>query len=147
MAYRVIQWATGGVGRAAIEGILDHPELELVGCWVHSADKDGRDVGELVGRTPLGENRAGRAGVTGRDHHPFAFSVWAAGGGIKGGQVVGETDEIGWNVTKDPVHINDLHATVLHLLGLDHKRLTYKYNGRDFRLTDVAGNVVREVLA
>jgi len=99
------------------------------------------------GRTPLGENRAGRAGVTGRDHHPFAFSVWAAGGGIKGGQVVGETDEIGWNVTKDPVHINDLHATILHLFGLDHLRLTYRFQGRDFRLTDVGGRVVTKLLA
>ena len=99
------------------------------------------------GRTPLGENRAGRAGVTGRDHHPFAFSVWAAGGGIKGGQVVGETDEIGWNVTKDPVHINDLHATILHLFGLDHLRLTYRFQGRDFRLTDVGGKVVTKLLA
>ncbi|MFO0799503.1 MAG: DUF1501 domain-containing protein [Gemmataceae bacterium] len=99
------------------------------------------------GRTPLGENRPGRPGVTGRDHHPFAFSVWAAGGGIKGGQVVGETDEIGWNVTKDPVHINDLHATILHLFGLDHLRLTYRFQGRDFRLTDVGGRVVTKLLA
>ncbi|QDU24075.1 DUF1501 domain-containing protein [Urbifossiella limnaea] len=99
------------------------------------------------GRTPLGENRAGRPGVTGRDHHPFAFSVWAAGGGIKGGQVIGETDEIGWTVTKDPVHINDLHATLLHLFGLDHLRLTYRFQGRDFRLTDVGGKVVTKLLA
>ncbi|MBN9521409.1 DUF1501 domain-containing protein [bacterium] len=99
------------------------------------------------GRTPLGENRPGRPGVTGRDHHPFCFSIWAAGGGIKGGQVVGETDEIGWNVTRDPIHINDLHATVLHLFGLDHTRLTYRFQGRDFRLTDVAGRVVTKLLA
>ncbi|HEX4606741.1 MAG TPA: DUF1501 domain-containing protein, partial [Urbifossiella sp.] len=98
------------------------------------------------GRTPLGENRPGRPGVTGRDHHPFAFSVWAAGGGIKGGQVVGETDEIGWSVTRDPVHINDLHATILRLFGLDHLRLTYRFQGRDFRLTDVAGKVVTKLL-
>jgi hypothetical protein len=99
------------------------------------------------GRTPLGENRPGFPEVNGRDHHPFAFSVWLAGGGIKGGQVVGKTDELGWNVVEDPIHINDLHATVLHLFGMDHKRLTYKFQGRDFRLTDVAGNVVGKLLA
>jgi uncharacterized protein (DUF1501 family) len=99
------------------------------------------------GRTPLGENRVGYATVTGRDHHPFAFSLWLAGGGVKGGQVIGRTDELGWNVVEDRIHINDLHATILHLFGLDHKRLTYKFQGRDFRLTDVAGNVVTKLLA
>src|SRR5206468_3558607 len=79
------------------------------------------------GRTPLGENRAGRAGITGRDHHPFAFSLWAAGGGVKRGQVIGMTDEIGWNVVEDPVHVHDLHATILHLFGLDHTKLTYRF--------------------
>ena len=73
--------------------------------------------------------------------------MWMAGGGVKGGQVIGETDEIGWNIARDPVHVNDFHATMLHLLGLDHERLTYRYTGRDFRLTDVAGRVVREILA
>jgi hypothetical protein len=99
------------------------------------------------GRTPLGENRAGYKAVTGRDHHPFAFSLWAAGGGIKGGQVIGKTDELGWNVVEDPIHVNDLHATMLHLFGLDHKKLTYRFQGRDFRLTDVAGKVVKKLLA
>ncbi len=99
------------------------------------------------GRTPLGENRAGYAAVTGRDHHPFAFSLWMAGGGVKGGQVVGQTDDIGWNIVEDPIHVNDFHATVLALFGLDHKRLTYRFQGRDFRLTDVAGEVVKKVLA
>jgi uncharacterized protein (DUF1501 family) len=99
------------------------------------------------GRTPLGENRNGRAGVTGRDHHPFCFSVWAAGGGIKGGQVVGKTDDIGWGVVEDAIHVNDLHATVLHLFGMDHLKLTYRFQGRDFRLTDVAGKVVKKLLA
>jgi hypothetical protein len=103
--------------------------------------------GSEFGRTPLGENRKGYKVITGRDHHPNAFSIWMAGGGIKGGQVIGETDEIGWNVTKDPVHINDLHATMLHLFGLDHTRLTYRFQGRDFRLTDVAGNVVRKLVS
>jgi uncharacterized protein (DUF1501 family) len=99
------------------------------------------------GRTPLGENRNGFKDVSGRDHHPFAFSIWMAGGGIKPGQVVGKTDEIGWNIVEDPIHINDLHATILHLFGLDHQRLTYRFQGRDFRLTDVAGNVVTKLLA
>ena len=99
------------------------------------------------GRTPLGENRAGFEGVTGRDHHPFAFSLWLAGGGIKGGQVIGETDEIGWNIVKDPIHVNDLHATILHLFGLEHTNLTYRFQGRDFRLTDVAGDVVSKLVA
>jgi hypothetical protein len=99
------------------------------------------------GRTPLGENRPGTKGVSGRDHHPFAFSLWLAGGGVKGGQVLGKTDEVGWNVVEDKVHVNDLHATILHLFGLDHKRLTYKFQGRDFRLTDVGGNVVKKLLA
>jgi hypothetical protein len=99
------------------------------------------------GRTPLGENRVGYKDVTGRDHHPFAFSLWMAGGGIKGGQVLGKTDEIGWNVVEDPVHVNDLHATILRLFGLDHLRLTYRFQGRDFRLTDVAGKVVERLLA
>jgi hypothetical protein len=103
--------------------------------------------GSEFGRTPLGENRKGYKVVTGRDHHPNAFSIWLAGGGIKGGQIIGETDEIGWNITKDPIHINDLHATMLHLFGLDHTRLTYRFQGRDFRLTDVAGNVVQKLLA
>lgn len=103
--------------------------------------------GAEFGRTPLGENRVGREANTGRDHHPFAFSVWMAGGGIKGGQVIGETDEIGWNILQDPIHINDLHATILQLFGMNHEKLTYRFQGRDFRLTDVAGNVVDKLIA
>jgi hypothetical protein len=99
------------------------------------------------GRTPLGENRPGYKAVTGRDHHPFAYSIWLAGGGVKGGQVLGKTDELGWGVVEDAVHVHDLHATVLHLFGLDHKRLTYRFQGRDFRLTDVAGKVVTKLVA
>ena len=99
------------------------------------------------GRTPLGENRPGYKEVSGRDHHPFGFSIWMAGGGIKGGQVYGETDEIGWGVVKNPVHINDLHATILRLFGFDHEKLTYRFQGRDFRLTDVAGKVVEPWIA
>lgn len=99
------------------------------------------------GRTPLGENRNGRAANNGRDHHPFAFTVLMAGGGIRGGVTYGKTDEFGWGVEEHPVHINDFHATVLHLFGLDHLKLTHRFQGRDFRLTDVGGNVVRELLA
>ena len=103
--------------------------------------------GSEFGRTPLGENRAGRPANTGRDHHPSAFSMLFAGGGLKGGQVYGETDEIGWNVAKDPVHVNDMHATLLNRFGLDHLRLTHRFQGRDFRLTDVGGRVIDEWLA
>ena len=96
--------------------------------------------GGEFGRTPMGQG-------TGRDHHMKAFSMWAAGGGIKGGVVHGETDELGYNVVDDLVEVHDLHATMLHLLGVDHKRLTVKSQGRDFRLTDVHGKVVEAILA
>lgn len=103
--------------------------------------------GSEFGRTALGENRPGYRTVTGRDHHPHAFSLWLAGGGVRGGQVVGATDDLAWNVTQDPVHVHDLHATLLHLFGFDHTRLTYRFQGRDFRLTDVHGHVVEKILA
>ena len=83
----------------------------------------------------------------GRDHHPRCFTIWMAGGGVKGGHVHGETDDFSYNVTKDPVHVHDLNSTILHLLGIDHTRLTYKFQGRHFRLTDVHGTVVRDLLA
>jgi hypothetical protein len=83
----------------------------------------------------------------GRDHHPRCFSVWMAGGGIKGGQVVGKTDDFGYNIVEDGVHAHDFQATILHLMGVDHTRLTYRYQGRDFRLTDVTGKVVEKLLA
>ena len=102
--------------------------------------------GGEFGRTPLGENRQGRDSNTGRDHHPFAFSVWMAGGGVRGGQVLGKTDEFGWNPIEDPVHINDFHATMLHLFGLEHRGLTYRFQGRDFRLTDVGGKVLSSLV-
>jgi uncharacterized protein (DUF1501 family) len=83
----------------------------------------------------------------GRDHHPRCFSIWMAGGGIKPGIVHGETDELGYNIVKNPVHVHDFHATILHTLGIDHEKLTYKHLGRRYRLTDVAGNVVKDILA
>lgn len=99
------------------------------------------------GRTPLGENRPGFTKVNGRDHHPFAFTIWGAGGGLKGGVTIGKTDELGWNVVEDPVHINDLHATILRCFGIDHLKLTYRFQGRDFRLTDVGGKIIDKMLA
>jgi hypothetical protein len=83
----------------------------------------------------------------GRDHHPRCFSLWMAGGGIKPGIVYGETDDLGYNIVKDPVHVNDFHATILHLMGIDHERLIFKHLGRRYRLTDVAGEIVPGILA
>lgn len=99
------------------------------------------------GRTPMGEVRRGSsAGNEGRDHHPFAFTIWMAGGGVKAGTIYGATDDFGYNVTDKPVHVHDLQATILYLLGIDHNQLTYRHNGRDVRLTDVHGEVVHEVI-
>jgi len=104
--------------------------------------------GGEFGRTPMVEIRDPKeADKGGRDHHPLAYSMFLAGGGIKGGQVVGRTDELCMNVVEDKVHVHDLQATILNCLGLDHTRLTYRHMGRDFRLTDVAGNVVKKMLA
>jgi hypothetical protein len=104
--------------------------------------------GGEFGRTPMNEVRRGNAaGHEGRDHHREAFTMLLAGGGIRGGQIVGSTDELGYHITEDPIHVHDLQATILHCLGLDHKRLTFRHQGRDFRLTDVAGNVVHKLLA
>jgi arylsulfatase A-like enzyme len=104
--------------------------------------------GGEFGRTPMSELRKpSDLSSAGRDHHPVAFSMWMAGGGIKAGQIVGKTDDLCFNIEEDPVHIHDLQATLLYCLGLDHKRLTYNYMGRDFRLTDVEGNVVKKLLA
>ena len=96
------------------------------------------------GRTPMFQ---GKGVGPGRDHHMRSFSIWLAGGGIKGGITYGATDELGYHAVEDPVHVHDLQATVLHLLGIDHQRLTYRYQGRDFRLTDVEGHIVKDVLA
>jgi hypothetical protein len=101
--------------------------------------------GGEFGRTPMNEERDGSP-YPGRDHHPHAFTMWMAGAGIKTGQTLGATDELGYRITEDPVHIHDLNATILHLMGLDHTRLTYPFQGRDFRLTDVHGEVVSKLL-
>jgi uncharacterized protein (DUF1501 family) len=98
--------------------------------------------GGEFGRTPMVQG-----GNDGRDHHPNAFTMWMAGGGIKPGITIGESDEFGFNATTDRVHVHDLHATIMHLLGFDHTKLTFRFQGRDFRLTDVHGNVVTKLLA
>lgn len=102
--------------------------------------------GGEFGRTPMNEARGGTTWL-GRDHHPRAFSLWMAGGGIKPGITLGATDDLGYNAIEDRVHVHDLQATVLHLMGLDHTQLTYRFQGRDFRLTDVAGEVVHKLIA
>jgi len=99
--------------------------------------------GGEFGRTPVAE----MPGLSGRDHNHYGFTCWLAGGGVKGGTVVGSTDEFGFKAEQNPVHVHDLHATMLHLLGMDHEKLTYRYAGRDFRLTDVHGNLVKEIIA
>jgi uncharacterized protein (DUF1501 family) len=105
--------------------------------------------GGEFGRTPLAQNTSGDGTTVkvGRDHHKDAFTMWMAGGGVKPGVSYGKTDDFGFNVIENPVHVHDLNATVLHLLGLDHERLTFQYQGRNFRLTDVHGNVVKPLLA
>ena len=98
--------------------------------------------GSEFGRTPYAENNG-----TGRDHNAGGFTVWLAGGGVKPGIAYGQTDEFGQLAVENKVHMHDLHATLLHLLGLDHEKLTYRYSGRNFRLTDVHGQVVKDILA
>lgn len=100
--------------------------------------------GGEFGRSPI---LGGSIEHGGRDHHANAFSMWIAGGGIKGGHIHGQTDDFGYGVVRDPVHVHDLHATLLHQMGIDHERLTFRHNGRDFRLTDVGGQVVRDIIA
>ena len=99
------------------------------------------------GRTPMVESSAALKRSQGRDHHPQAFTIWLAGGGVKPGITIGATDELGFHITEDPIHVHDLQATILHLLGLDHERLTFTYQGRQFRLTDVHGKVVSKLLS
>ncbi len=99
--------------------------------------------GGEFGRLPVSQKGA----KPGRDHNPHAFTYWLAGGGVRGGVHFGETDEIGHKAAVNRVSVNDLHATLLHLMGLEHERLTFRHNGRDFRLTDVSGEVIRRILA
>ena len=119
-------------------------DLKSRGLW-----KDTLVVcGSEFGRTPvreIGGNQAGRK--AGRDHNPFGFTMWLAGGAVKGGTIYGATDDFGFKAVEKPVHVRDIHATILYLMGIDHTKLTYRYSGRDFRLTDVAGNVIKDIVA
>lgn len=103
--------------------------------------------GGEFGRTPFREGRTAKGDILGRDHYPDCFSMWMAGGGMKGGYSYGESDELGFSVASDPVHIHDLQATILHALGMDHTRLTHRFQGRDYRLTDVHGHVVQDLIS
>jgi hypothetical protein len=103
--------------------------------------------GGEFGRTPFLQGDINNRPKWGRDHHPYAFTLWMAGGGIKPGISYGESDDLAMHAVKDPVHVHDFQATVLHLLGIDHTKLTFKFQGRYFRLTDVHGNVVKPILA
>ena len=103
--------------------------------------------GGEFGRTPFREGRTAKSKVLGRDHYPDCYSLFMAGGGVKGGYTHGATDDLGFSVAEDKVHVHDLQATILKLLGFDHEKLSYRFQGRDFRLTDVHGHVVKEILA
>ncbi len=119
-------------------------DLKTRGLW-----KDTLVVcGSEFGRTPVKEVGGGGDRIqNGRDHNPFGFTMWLAGGAVKGGTIYGATDDFGFKAVEKPVHVHDIHATILYLMGIDHTKLTYRYSGRDFRLTDVSGNVLREIVA
>jgi hypothetical protein len=130
--------------------ITDQPAAALIKDLKQRGLLDSTLVvwGGEFGRTPMVEIRkTSDPENAGRDHHPLAYSMWLAGGGIKGGQVVGRTDDLGFNIVEDKVHVHDLQATMLHCLGFEHTKLTYHYMGRDFRLTDLEGNVVKKMLS
>ncbi|MCB0633707.1 MAG: DUF1501 domain-containing protein [Lewinella sp.] len=144
-----------GKGNGVVEGLahacrnIDQPvaallaDLKMRGLWEDTLVVWGGEFG----RTPMMETRASGADFRGRDHHSDAFTMWMAGGGVKGGMSYGQTDELGYYGVEGRVHIHDLQATILHCLGLDHERLTYHFQGRNFRLTDVHGEVVKDILA
>jgi hypothetical protein len=129
--------------------MVDQPSAALVRDLKQRGLLDSTLViwGGEFGRTPMNEVRRGNTpGKEGRDHHRFSFTMWMTGGGIRPCMNIGETDELGFNITKDPYHVHDLQATILHCLGMDHTRLTYRHQGRDFRLTDVSGNVIQALI-
>lgn len=159
---RFIQlWHGNGQPWDSHDNIEDHRRLALqcdqaIGAFLTDLKQRGLLEETLVlwggefGRTPVVEMpKAGSNAGTmkGRDHNHYGFTVWMAGGGIKGGHIHGATDEFGFAAVEDKVHVHDLHATILHLLGLDHEKLTYRYSGRDFRLTDVHGHVINDIIA
>jgi uncharacterized protein (DUF1501 family) len=130
--------------------ITDQPAAALIKDLKQRGLLDSTLVvwGGEFGRTPMCEIRnPSDAENAGRDHHPVAYSIWMAGGGIKGGQVVGKTDDLCFNILEDKIHVHDLQATILNRLGFDHTKLTYHYMGRDFRLTDVEGKIIPKLLA
>jgi len=119
-------------------------DLKARGLWKDTLVLCGSEFG----RTPVREVGGAGAGVKrGRDHNPFGFTMWMAGGAVKGGTIYGATDEFGFKAIEKPTHVHDIHATILYLMGIDHTKLTYRYSGRDFRLTDVAGNVLHDLIA
>jgi len=129
-------------------GFAQETDVPIAGLLTDLASRGLLDSTLVIWGGEFGRLPVAQKGATpGRDHNPHAFTVWMAGGGVKGGTLHGATDEVGLRAEVDRVSVNDLHATILHLLGMDHKRLTYRYNGRDFRLTDVAGSVVKPILA
>jgi len=136
------------------KGVIDQTKLTDRGSAALIKDLKQRGLlddtlvlwGGEFGRTPMVESNPDAGRKLGRDHHPQAFTMWMAGGGIKPGIALGETDEFGFHVVKDKVHVHDLHATLLHLLGFDHTKLTYRFQGRDFRLTDVEGEIVKDLI-
>ena len=134
-----IQYQAKDVDRASYALITDLKQRGLL-------DETLVVWGGEFGRTNYSQGKL-TATDYGRDHHPRSFTGWMAGGGFKGGVSYGETDEFGYNVVENPVHVHDLQATLLHTLGIDHERLTFKYQGRRYRLTDVHGTVVKELLA
>jgi Protein of unknown function (DUF1501) len=142
-------------GEAITEGLrtkcrpMDRAVTALISDLKHRGLLDETLVvwGGEFGRSPFREGRTAASANLGRDHHPFAFTVFMTGAGLKPGFTFGSSDELGFDVADNPVHVHDLQATIFHLLGFDHTRLTYRFQGRDFRLTDVHGNVVREILA
>jgi hypothetical protein len=155
---QLFDWGWDFHGTGALEGIddglnrkcatMDQPVSALIrDLQARGLLEDTLIVwGGEFGRTPFREGRTAQSDILGRDHYPDCFTMWLAGGGAKPGFDYGATDELGFAVTENPVHVHDLQATILHLLGLDHTQLTYRFQGRDFRLTDVHGNVVQDLI-
>lgn len=143
--------AETGIGQGLVDkaATVDKPIAALIKDLKQRGMLDETLIicGGEFGRTPFREGRTAASEVLGRDHYPDCFTMWMAGGGVKGGFSYGETDELGFGVTQNKVHIHDFQATLMHLLGFDHERLTYRFQGRDFRLTDVHGKVVHDVIA
>ena len=155
---QLYDWGWDVHGSNAAEDIRTHlPKKtkqtdQAIAALLQDLDQRGMLKDTLVvwggefGRTPTNEKRNGKTTYIGRDHHPHAFTMWMAGGGVKPGITYGETDEFGYNVTKDKMHVHDLQATILHTLGINHEKLTYRFQGRDYRLTDIAGHVHKDLL-